>query len=893
MQDLDPEETREWEQSLEEVIAVDGKERAKFLMDTLQTKFMLAPASRSGSEFINSDYLNSILPEEEPEYPGNLDRERRICSLTRWNAMAMVLRANKRSDGIGGHIATYASCASLYEVAYNHIFKGPKDDFLGDAIFFQGHASPGIYARAFLEGLLEEKQLENFRRELSKGGGLSSYPHPRLMPEFWQFPTVSMGLGPLMAIYLARFNKSLEHRGLKSNTLAKVFAYVGDGETDEVETRGALSLAVRGELNNLIFVINCNLQRLDGPVRGNGKIIQELEGVFKGAGWNVIKVIWDSRWDVLFKKDRSGKLLRLVEESLDGDFQLFSTLNGSERRKIFFSKYPEVKELVSDLSDEELENLNFGGHDEKKIYAAYKKALNYGNSRPTVILFKTIKGFGMGKSAEGRNIAHQKKNMSLDALKAFKKRFHIPIADKDLAETPFIKFPADSEEARYLLDVRKRQGAFLPYRKKELERIPLPQDAMYAKIYQNTEKRNISTTMAFVRVLTGLLQTKGLGERIFAIVPDESRTFGMEALFRPHGIYSSKGQLYAPVDKNTLVPYIESKQGKILQEGINEAGASSEFIASGTSYSHQGMTTVPFYVFYSMFGFQRTGDLFWAAADMQVRGFLIGGTAGRTTLNGEGLQHEDGHSHIIAATIPNLRAYDPAYAYEVIAILKHGLRRMYEEDKDEFYYLTVYNENYEQLPMPKDIAHLEEKICKGIYLLKDYGKNKEAAGRKPINILASGISLNFALRAAKRLFKEHSVLPRVWSVTSFKALRDGAVATQRQNMLNPDKPPQLSFFEESIAAYSGPFVGVSDYMRLFPDMISPYINSKLFSIGTDGFGCSSSREELREHFEINEDFIIAQSLYALSQTSDFSKKEAAKAIKKMGININKKNPLNT
>ncbi len=887
--DLDPLETREWLHSLQDVIKRDGTERANFLLTSL-IKEIPHSAVAVNTPTYSSAYANTIAPQNELPYPGNLKIERSINSAIRWNAMAMVLRANARSSGIGGHIATYASCATIYDVAYNHFFKGPSsadNGFKGDLIFFQGHASPGVYARAYVEGILSEQQLENFRRELLPGGGLPSYPHPRLVAGFWQFATVSMGLGPLMAIYHARFGKWLYNRNMLPEVKTKVFAFVGDGETDEVETLGGISIAARENLDNLVFVINCNLQRLDGPVRGNGKIIQELEGVFKGAGWNVIKVVWSHHWDELFRRDHNHALSNLLETAVDGDFQVFSTLSGQERRRNFFARDKEVEKLLEQVSDEDLELLTFGGHDEQKLHNAFHRAIKLSNGKPTVLLVKSIKGYGMGKSGEGRNIAHQQKEMSLESLQEFKERFDIPIDDEKLGQTPFYKFADKSPEMDYIRSLRAKLGGFLPQRSEPMPALTLPNESAYQRTLAGSAGRNISSTMAFVQVLTALLRDKNISRHIVPIVPDESRTFGMEGLFRQYGIYAPGGQLYTPSDKKTLAPYNESMDGQIFQEGINEAGAISTFIAAGTSYSHHGIPTIPFYVYYSMFGFQRTGDFAWAAGDMKARGFLIGGTAGRTTLNGEGLQHEDGHSHILASTIPTLRAYDATYGYELAVIIKHGLKAMYADKEDAFYYITIYNENYVHPAMPADDKNIEKKIIKGMYRLR----TSKLKSSKQLNILASGISVLSAEKAALILETQYGVACDIYAITSYKALREDAVACERTNMLNPTAARKLSFIEETFKDVKGGFIAVSDYMKALPDMLAPFLPAKLVSLGTDGFGRSSTREELREYFEVNEQYVTLAGLYALSLNGQVDKATLSKAIKTLNIDGKKLSPL--
>ncbi len=890
--DIDPLETSEWLDAIQDVLKKDGKERAEFLINRLNQALIDKGKSYFFTKegLLNTPYVNTISVEEQVSYPGDVSLEEKITNLVRWNSMAMVLRANKKSDGIGGHIASFASSATLYEVAYNHFFKGPKGDFTGDKVFFQGHTSPGIYARAFLEGVLDEENLDNYRRELnpeSLGKGLPSYPHPRLMSNFWQFPTVSMGLGPISAIYLAKFQKYLLNRGIKDTSKTNVFAFIGDGETDEVETLGALDVAVREKLDNLVFIINCNLQRLDGPVRGNGKIIQELEAVFKGFGWNTLKVVWGSKWDSLLERDHDGALKRLLNKTVDGEYQKISTMTGEERRRDFYAKDEQVLKLVSSLSDDDLENLNRGGHDEKKVYAAYDYAINNKNGRPTVILAKTIKGFGMGESGHGKNIAHQQKKMSLDSLKEFRNNFSIPVPEESLATTPYYKPKKDSPEMKYLADVRNRLGGFLPNRQADFTPLPELEKNIFSKVDAGT-KREVSTTMAFVQILTSLLRSKAVSKYIVPIVPDESRTFGMEGLFSQHGIYSPQGQLYTPVDKKSLMSYTEAKDGQLLQEGINEAGAMASFIAAGTAYSHEKLPMVPFYIFYSMFGFQRTGDQIWAAADMMTKGFLLGGTAGRTTLNGEGLQHQDGHSQILASTVPSIKAYDPAYAYEIAAIVEDGIKRMYHDKENCFYYLTLYNENYIQAPLP-EIPDIKEKINKGLYKLRS-SKNK-VNGKKKIHLFASGISVPASLKAAEFLEKEFAIPADVWSVTSYKSLREDAIQVERWNMLNPSEKPKTSFLADTLKDEVGHFVGVSDYMRLYVDMISRFVPGGIYPLGTDGFGLSSSREELREYFETDENFIVLASLYHLQQNGDFSKVDYEKAMKKLKIDPKKNNGL--
>src|SRR5437773_6963296 len=791
-QDIDPVETREWLDSLEYVLNTKGPERVKQLLAVLDRK-----ARQAGVELpyaLNTPYINTIHHNQQPRYPGNRELERRIKSIIRWNAMAMVHRANKHFDSLGGHISTFASSATLYEVGFNHFFRGRGDDgYSGDLIYFQGHASPGMYSRAFLEGRLSEENLEHFRRELGSARGLSSYPHPWLMPDFWEFPTVSMGLGPLMAIYQARFLKYLEGRGLAKTDNRKVWAFLGDGECDEPESLGAISLGGREGLDNLVFVINCNLQRLDGPVRGNGKIIQELEGIFRGAGWNVIKVIWGSAWDSLFAKDKAGILLKRMEECVDGQYQDFKSKNGAYVREHFFNT-PELKALVADLSDEEVWKLNRGGHDPFKVYAAYAAAVKH-KDQPTVILAKTVKGYGMGESGEGQMIAHQAKKMTQEALKHFRDRFDIPMPDDKIAEMPFISFPKDSPEMKYLQERRAKLGGFLPQRRRKSSPLAPPPLSTWDRLLQSSGEREISTTMAFVQMLGTLLRDKTIGKYVVPIVPDESRTFGMEGMFRQLGIYSAVGQLYKPQDADQLMYYREDKAGQVLQEGINEAGAMSSWMAAATSYSTNDVPTIPFYIYYSMFGLQRVGDLAWAAGDMRCRGFLLGGTAGRTTLNGEGLQHEDGHSHMLASTIPNCISYDPTFAYEVVVIVRDGIRRMFEQQEDVYYYVTLMNENYPHPAMP---AGAEEGIVKGIYLLKEGGNGKGPR----VQLLGSGTILREVMAGADLLRDDSKVASDIWSVTSLNDVRRDGMSAERHNLLHPTKPRHKSYLESSLEGHA-------------------------------------------------------------------------------------------
>ncbi|MBG90192.1 MAG: pyruvate dehydrogenase (acetyl-transferring), homodimeric type [Actinobacteria bacterium] len=829
-------------------------------------------------ESVNTPYVNTIPVEKELDYPGDMELEHELLNIIRWNAMAMVVTANRTHDGLGGHISSFASCSSLYEVAFNHIFKGPDENGMGDLVFFQGHTSPGNYSRAFLEGRLTKEKLYHFRQELAPGGGLSSYPHPYLMPDFWQFPTVSMGLGPIMAIYQARFIRYLSARGFISHE-PRVYCYIGDGECDEPETLGAITLAAREKLNHLTFIVNCNLQRLDGPVRGNGKMIQELEGVFKGAGWDVIKLIWGDLWDDLLKSEHADELIQRMEEAVDGDYQKYVVSPGSYIRHHFFSKSPILKEMVSHLTDEELKHLNRGGHDPKKIYNAYMAAINEKNA-PSVILAKTVKGYGLGEAGEGKNISHQQKKLNEKELREFREKLNIPISDEDVVDAPFYR-PKDSDPAiQYLKKQREKLGGYLPQRDDTFHAIDLPDPDTFTQFLEKS-KQKMSTTMAVVNIMSKLLRDPKIGKRIVPIIPDEARTFGMEALFRQIGIYSSKGQLYEPVDSETLLYYKESKDGQILEEGINEAGSMCSFISAGTSQSTYKETMIPFYIYYSMFGFQRIGDLVWLAGDMKCKGFLLGATAGRTTLNGEGLQHQDGHSHIMAATVPNLMAYDPAYRYELAVIIKDGLERMYQKGEEIFYYLTVGNENYSMPEMPKGV---EEGIIKGMYKVR---KSKKRNSNKKIQLLGSAALLKDAIVAAERLEKEENISVDVWSVTSYKQLRSEALLARRWNMLNPTKPPRRSYLEKILEKETGTFVAVSDYMKLVPDQIAPWVPGGLFTLGTDGFGRSDTRENLRRFFEVDEASIMIASMYAMHLKDLVSAEAVADLIKRLGVDPEK------
>lgn len=878
--DIDPQETREWLDALQAVIKADGGQRAAFLLQQLLNK-----ANGEGvkvADSVHTPYRNTIPTHEEKIIPPSEGMDARIAALIRWNAVAMVLRAGKTAPELGGHIASYASAATLYEVGFNHYFKGPDCNSGGDLLYIQGHSSPGIYARAFLEGRLSEEQLQNFRQEVEKNG-LSSYPHPWLMHDFWQFPTVSMGLGPLQAIYQARFLKYLEHRGLIPEGNRKVWAFLGDGETDEPESLGALSIAVREKLDNLIFVVNCNLQRLDGPVRGNGKIIKELEGVFTGAGWNVIKVIWGGRWDPLFAQDKDGWMQKRMEECVDGDYQAYKAHDGAYVRKYFFGQYPELKKMVENMSDEEIWRLNRGGHDAQKVYAAYAQAVAT-KGRPTVILAKTIKGYGMGAAGEGQNITHQQKKMTIEQLRAFRDRFSIPISDEQITDIPFYKPDENSPEIQYLRKQREALGGYLPSRNTEFALLKTPPLEAFSALLTSSGEREFSTTMAFVRILSVLLKDKEVASRIVPIVPDECRTFGMEGLFRQIGIYSPVGQLYTPVDSGQIMFYREAKDGQILEEGINEAGAFCSWIAAATSYSTNKLAMIPFYIYYSMFGFQRIGDLAWAAGDMRARGFLLGGTAGRTTLAGEGLQHQDGHSHLFASTIPNCMAYDPAYAYELAVIIQDGMSRMYEKNENVFYYITVMNENYKHPEMP---PNSEEGIIKGMYLLEE----AEKSDRKHVQLLGSGTILREVQQAAQILFEEFSVTADIWSVTSFNELRKEGLAIERYNRMHPEKTPQSPYVSSLLKNRKGPVIAATDYMRLYADQIRPFIDAPYITLGTDGYGRSDTREQLRHFFEVDTKFIVMAALYALQQEGEISKKVLTDAMKKYGIDSDKPDPV--
>ena len=836
--------------------------------------------SHSDSEPVRTPYVNTIPVEDEPPFPGDRETERRIKSIIRWNAMAMVVNANSKHDGLGGHISSFASSATLYEVGYNHFFRGGDGDRPADLLYFQGHATPGNYARAFLEGRLTEKHLQNFRQELAEGGGLSSYPHPYLMPEFWQFPTVSMGLGPIMSLYQARYIRYMQARGfLKKENEPKIWAFMGDGESDEPESLGALTLASREKLDNLIWVVNCNLQRLDGPVRGNGKIIQELEGAFRGAGWNVIKVIWGSNWDALLAKDETGLLLKRMEECVDGDYQKYSVEPGSYIRRHFFGKYPELLELVSDLSDDDLRKLTRGGHDPKKVYAAYKAAVEHKGS-PTVILAKTIKGYGLGEAGEGRNISHQQKKMNEKELREFRSRFDIPISDEEIADYPFYRPSPDSHVMKYLMERRKKLGGSIPKRQVKAEALQIPPIDIFSYALKGTGATRVgSTTKGFAQSLVALLRDKAIGKHVVPIIPDEARTFGMDTMFSEFGIYSSKGQLYEPVDQGSTAYYKEARDGQILEEGINEAGSISSFVAAGTSYANHGVNTIPFYIFYSMFGFQRVGDQIWLAGDSRAKGFLLGATYGRTTLNGEGLQHQDGHSLLMASTVPNLLAYDPAFDFETAIIIHDGLKRMYEKGEEIFYYITLYNEDFQ---MPAKPAGVEEGVLKGLYKFKVGEKGKHKA-----QIFGSGAIMRQALKAQEILAEKYNVSADIWSATNYKSLRNDALKCERWNMLHPTEESKKSYVETILAKEKGPFVAVSDCLKLVPDQIAPWVPGGLTTLGTDGFGRSDTRAALRRFFEIDAESVVIATLWALAKKGAIESKVVAKAIKDLDVNPEK------
>lgn len=877
--DLDPQETMEWIEAMEAVVERDGLERAQFLLRQLADQAVLSGAGSPYSA--NTPYLNTIPPELEERSGGVQELESKLRSIIRWNAAVMVMPANRDSAELGGHIASFASSATLYDIGFNHFWHAPNKDHGGDLVFFQGHSAPGIYARAFLEGRLTEEQMDNFRRE-SDGKGVPSYPHPWLMKDFWQFPTVSMGLGPIMAIYQARFLKYLHNRGLADTSGRKVWAFLGDGETDEPQSLGAIGLAAREKLDNLIFVINCNLQRLDGPVRGNGKIIQELEGGFRGAGWNVIKVIWGSYWDPLLARDTEGFLRKRMDEAIDGEYQAFKAKGGAYTRAHFFGKYPELLEMVSNMSDEDIWRLNRGGHDPHKIYAAYHSAVNH-SGQPTVILAKTVKGYGMGGSGEAINITHSQKKMKMDDLKSFRDRFRVPISDDEVEKMSFYKPADDAPELEYLKQCRTALGGHLPARRTKGDSLEIPDLTIFERLLQETGEREISTTQALVQAMTLLCKDKNIGQRVVPIVPDEARTFGMEGMFRQIGIYAHEGQKYEPVDRDQLMYYKENQSGQLLEEGITEDGAMSSWIAASTSYTNSGMQMIPFYIFYSMFGFQRIGDLVWAAGDMQARGFLIGATAGRTTLNGEGLQHEDGHSQIMAGNVPNCVSYDPTFSYELIVIIQNGMERMFKKQENVFYYITTMNENYSHPGLTKG---QEKDIVKGMYLLQ-----KAKKGKKRVQLLGSGSILREVIAAADLLSADFKVEADIWSCPSFNELKRDGDDVLRWNLLHPDKKPRMCHVEKSLEKTEGPVVAATDYVKLFADQIRAYVPRSYSVLGTDGYGRSDSREALRSHFEVDRYYIAVAALNALMKEGAISSKIVKSAIKKYGIDSEKNNPL--
>jgi pyruvate dehydrogenase E1 component len=881
---LDEIEIREWIESFDEVLRDNGPEVAIQILQRLR-----AHARGAGVHVpftARTPYVNTIPLHQQPFFPGDQEMERRIKSLVRWNALAMVVRANREEHGIGGHISTYASQATLFEIGFNHFFRARSEEFEGDSVYFQGHASPGVYARAFLEGRLSAAQLENFRRELKPGGGLSSYPHPWLMPDLWEFPTVSMGLGPIMAIYQARFSRYLEDRGLKPVSDAKVWAFIGDGETDEPESLGAITLASRETLDNLIFVVNCNLQRLDGPVRGNGQIIQELEAAFRGAGWNVIKVMWGSDWDPLFEQDTDGTLVKRMGEMLDGEAQKLVVESGAYIREHFFGSDPKLLKMIEGMPDDSLRRMRLGGHDPRKVYAAYKAAVEHTGS-PTVILARTIKGYGLGESGEGRNISHQQKKLNEDELREFRSRFGIPISDDDVAQTPFYRPPDDSAEIQYLKARRAELGGYVPKRAVRAKPLVADHDELFKEFAEGSEGREVSTTMVFVRMLNKMMRDPEIGKLVVPIVPDEARTFGMESLFRQVGIYSHKGQLYDPVDVHTLLYYKEAKDGQILEEGITEAGSMSSFIAAGTAYANLGINMIPFFIYYSMFGFQRIADLIWAAADMRTRGFLLGGTSGRTTLAGEGLQHQDGNSQVLALPVPNLLAYDPAFAYEVAVIIQDGIRRMYKEGESIFYYITVMNEPYAMPAMPEGSR---QGILNGMYLLRP-SENKKSKLRA--QLFGSGAILLEALHAQEILDSQFGVAADVWSVTSYKQLYNDGLDTERWNMLHPGEKARVPYVTQSLANTQGPLIAASDYLKALPNMISKWTPRRLVSLGTDGFGRSESRASLRDFFEVDARFIAYATLVELMHEGKIQSSVVQKAVKDLNINLEKPNPRTT
>ena len=879
--DIDPTESEEWVAAINSVLEAEGVERAQYLLQRLSAK-----VTETGAQLpyaINTPYRNTIPTSKEARMSGDLFVERSIRSLIRWNAMAMVMRANLKDGTLGGHISTFQSSATLYDIGFNYFFRGSTDAQQGDLIYFQGHSAPGIYARSYLEGRLSEEQLDKFRQEVD-GDGLSSYPHPWLMPDYWQFPTVSMGLGPLQAIYQAHIMKYLDARGLANMGDRKVWCFVGDGEMDEPESQGAIALAGREKLDNLIFVVNCNLQRLDGPVRGNGKIIQELESVFRGAGWNVIKVVWGRLWDPLFEKDKLGLLQQRMDEAVDGEYQNYKSHTGDYTREHFFGKYPELLKIVEDLTDEDIYRLNRGGHDPYKVYAAYDAAVRH-SGQPTVVLAKTVKGYGLGPAGEAQNYTHSVKKLDIDALREFRDRFDIPIPDAELAKAPYYRPPEDSIEMRYLRQRREALGGTLPRRKSDFTAMKIPPLSVMDTLLKGTGKREISTTMAFVRILSTLIKDKQIGQRIVPIVPDEARTFGMEGMFRQLGIYSSMGQLYEPTDTGQIMYYREDKTGQVMEEGINEGGAFAAWLAAATSYSNNATPMIPFYIFYSMFGFQRIGDLCWAAGDLQARGFLLGGTSGRTTLNGEGLQHQDGHSHLLASTVPNCIAYDPAYAYELAVIIHQGLKEMYVQKLPRYYYITTANENYAQPAMPEGVAG---GIIKGMYLLqKNAGKNS----KKVVQLLGSGAILREAIAAVDLLRDDFGVAADIWSVTSFNELRREGLSTHRWNMLHPKEKPRQSYVEQCLGNARGPVIASTDYMKAYADQIREFVPGVYSVLGTDGFGRSDTRARLRRFFEVDRHHIAVAALSALVKNNIIEAGEVARAIDLYGISPDKPDPV--
>ncbi len=876
--ETDPLETQEWLDALMSVIENEGTERAHFLLEA-----MIDKARRSGSNLpykATTAYVNTIPTHLQAKLPGDPEMERRVRALVRWNAIMTVLRANEKSPGVGGHIASFQSAATLYDTGFNYFFRAPNENFGGDCVYFQGHSSPGVYARAFLEGRFTEEQMDNFRQETG-GNGLSSYPHPWLMPDFWQFPTVSMGLGPLAGIYQARFLKYIHDRGIADTSDRKVWVFCGDGEMDEPESQGAISLAAREGLDNLIFVINCNLQRLDGPVRGNGKIIQELESNFRGAGWNAIKVVWGSYWDPLLAMDKEGLLKKRMEECVDGEYQNFKAKGGAYTREHFFGKYPELKEMVAAMSDQDIWRLNRGGHDPHKVFAAYHAAVNH-KGQPTVILAKTVKGYGMGDAGEGQNTTHQQKSMDIESLKKFRDRFDLPLTDEQVEKLSFYKPADDSPEMKYLAERRAAMGGFVPQRRQKGNELTVPELSAFDNMLVSTGDREISTTMAFVRILSTLVRDKQIGKYVVPIVPDEARTFGMEGMFRQLGIYSSVGQLYEPQDSDQVMYYKESKSGQILEEGINEAGSFASWLAAATSYSVTGTQMIPFYIYYSMFGFQRIGDFAWAAGDSRARGFLLGATAGRTTLNGEGLQHEDGHSHLMSATIPNCISYDPTFAYELAVIIQEGLRRMVQNQEDVYYYITLMNENYTHPEMPKGSS---DGILKGMYAF-----SKSTAKGHKVQLMGSGVILREVIAAGEMLEKDWGVSADIWSVTSFTELRREGLDAERWNMLNPEKPARLSYVAQAMKGAEGPTIASTDYMKAFAEQIAGFVPGKFVALGTDGYGRSDSREALRSFFEVDRNYVVVAALKALADEGKIPASKVSEAIKKYALDANKPNP---